>query len=140
MIYRATDARLHNRIANDPLVKPLLGYNQGRTDFTPLLDHPEAYVLLSDGKGAAAIFEWSAPDVWQVHVMVLPEYRGLAAVRAAHEMIDFMFMSGAKMLWGMTPIAHKPALMFNRLIGAEPAGGGEDAAGVQVQFFKVERS
>lgn len=140
MIYRATDASLHNRIANHPAVKPLLGYNEGPTDFTSLLDHPEAYVLLSDGRGAAAIFEWSAPDVWQAHTMFLPESRGAEGIRAAHEMMDFMFMSGAKMLWGMTPVDHRPALIFNRLIGAKPAGGGEDAAGRQVKFFTVERS
>ena len=112
---RATDASLHNFIANHPDVKPTLGYNEDYTDFTPLLDHPEAYVLLSDGIGAAAIFEWSAPGVWQSHTMFLPASRGKAGLKAARAMIDYMFDNGARMLWGMTPLDNRPAQMFNRL-------------------------
>jgi hypothetical protein len=139
LIVRATDAELHNAIANHPEVKPTLGYNEGPTDFTPLLDHPEAYILLSDGAGTAAIFEWSAPGVWQAHSMVLPDYRGRQAVSVAREMFDLMFSEGARMIWGMTPISNRAAQMFNRLIGAKPAGEGEDASGRQVRFFTVER-
>jgi hypothetical protein len=139
VIIRHTDAELHNRIANHPEVKPTLGYNEGPTDFTPLLDHPEGYVLLSDGAGCAAVFEWSAPGVWQAHSMVLPEYRGRAAVNAALEMFDLMFAEGARMIWGMTPIDNRAAQIFNRMIGAKAAGEGEDATGRQVRFFVVEK-
>lgn len=141
MIRRETGAELHNLIANHPAVKPTLGYNEGPTDFTPLLDHPEAYVLLSDGEGCAAIFEWSAPHVWQAHSMVLPESRGKTAVRAAREMFDFMFTEpiAARMIWGMTPTDNQPALSFNRLIGAKPAGEGQDVTGRHVRFYIVEK-
>lgn len=139
MIVRATDAALHNAIANHPEVKPTLGYNEGPTDFTPLLDHPETYVLLSDGVGAAAIFEWSAPGVWQAHTMFLPASRGRTGLRAARAMMDRMFDDGARMLWGMTPVDHRAAQMFNRLIGAKAAGEGEDITGRKVRFFVVER-
>lgn len=138
MIYRATDAELHNRIANHPLVKPLLGYNNDATDFTPLLSEPQNYVLLSDGFGAAAIFEWSAPGVWQAHTMFLPESRGREGFQAARDMMSWMFERGAKMLWGMTPIGHRPALVFNRVIGAKAAGEGKDVNGTPVRFFTVE--
>lgn len=138
MIYRATDVELHNRIANHPRVKPLLGYNDGPTDFTALLGEPENYILLSDGIGAAAIFEWSAPGVWQAHTMFLPESRGRGGFNAAREMMSWMFERGAKMLWGMTPIRHRPALVFNSIIGAKPAGEGKDLNGTPVRFFTVE--
>lgn len=139
MIVRATDAALHNYIANHPEVKPTLGYNEDYTDFTPILEYPETYVMLSDGIGAAAIFEWSAPGVWQAHTMFLPESRGRDGLKAARAMMDHMFESGAKMLWGMTPPENRAAQMFNRLIGAKPAGEGEDATGRHVRFFTVER-
>ena len=139
MIVRATDAALHNLIANHPDVRPTLGYHQGETDFTDLLQYPELYVMLSDGLGAAAIFEWSAPGVWQAHTMFLPESRGREGLKAARAMMDWMFDNGAKMLWGQTPVEHRGAQMFNRLIGAKPAGEGEDAAGVRVRYFTVER-
>ena len=139
MIVRATDASLHNFIANHPEVKPTLGYNESYTDFTPLLDHPEGYVMLSDGLGCAAIFEWSAPGVWQAHSMVLPESRGRGAVRVAQEMFDLMFSEGARMIWGMTPVEHRAAQIFNLMVGAKAAGEGEDATGRRVRFFTVER-
>jgi hypothetical protein len=139
LIYRATNAALHNYIANHPEVKPTLGYNEGPTDFTPLLAHPESYVMLSDGEGCAAIFEWSAPGVWQAHSMVLPDSRGRSAVKAAGEMFDLMFSDGARMIWGMTPKANRAAQIFNRMIGAKHAGEGEDARGTPVILFVVER-
>ena len=139
MIVRATDANLHNLIANHPDVRPTLGYHEGVTDFAPLLAHPESYVMLSDGVGAAAIFEWSAPGIWQSHTMFLPESRGRDGIKAARAMMDYMFDHGARMLWGQTPVEHRGAQMFNRLIGAKPAGEGEDAAGIRVRYFTVER-
>lgn len=140
MIVRATDASLHNRIANHPAVKPTLGYNEGPTDFTPLLDDPDNYVLLSDGSEAAAIFECSAPRVWQAHSMVLPTCRGWKAVDAGKAMLAWMFDEmNARLIWGQTPVDHKAAQMFNRLIGAKPEGRGVDAAGRAVTYFTVER-
>lgn len=141
MIVRATDASFHNAIANHPEVKPTLGYNEGPTDFTPCLDHPDDYVLLSDGIGAAAIFEWSAPYTWQSHTMFLPDSRGKEGLEAARAMCRWMFDNmGAKVLWGMTPFDNRAAQMFNRLIGAKPAGEGEDVAGKRVRFFTVEKT
>lgn len=139
MIVRATDAKLHNLIANHPEVKPTLGYNEGYTDFTPLFDHPDQCILLSDGIGAAAIFEWSAPYTWQSHTMFLPESRGREGIEAAKAMCGWMFDNGARMLWGMTPFDNRPAQMFNRLIGAMPAGETEDIRGTRVRLFTVER-
>lgn len=128
-----------NAIANHPAVKPSLGYNDDYTDFTPLLAHPEAYVLL-ERDGFGAVFEWSAPGVWQAHTMALPEVRGKQAVNAARAMVDYMFNErGARMLWGMTPKGHRPARVFNRAIGAKDAGEGEDARGVTVSLYTVER-
>ena len=139
MIVRATDAALHNRIANHPEVKPTLGYNEGYTDFAALFNYPDAYVLLSDGQGAAAIFEWSAPGVWQSHTMFLPESRGKNGIRAAKAMMAWMFENmQARMLWGMTPLSNRAAHMFNRLIGAKPDKEMTNVAGDLVQTFVVE--
>jgi hypothetical protein len=138
VIVRATDASVHNLIANHPEVKPTLGYNEDYTDFTALLEHPDDYVMLHDGEGAAAIFEWSAPGVWQSHTMFLPHRRGREGLKSARAMMDHMFENGARMLWGMTPLDNRAAQMFNRLIGAKPAGEGEDIRGTKVRYFVVE--
>lgn len=139
MIRRHFDAELHNAIANHPEVKPTLGYNQDYTDLTSLLDHPEAYVLLSDGEAACSVFEWSAPGVWQGHSFFLPHVRGKRGVVAGKAMCDFMFDQGAKMLWGMTPLQNRAAQMFNRLLGFKEAGEGVEASGQRVRFFTLER-
>lgn len=135
-----TDAAQHNYIANHPAVKLTLGYNAGYTDFTPLLADPENYVLLADGD-VAAVFECSAPRVWQAHTMVLPTARGKQAVASGKAMLAFMFEEmNARLVWGQTPVANRAAQMFNRLIGAKPEGQGVDAAGHAVTYFVVERS
>jgi RimJ/RimL family protein N-acetyltransferase len=139
LIVRATDAALHNYIANHPEVKPTFGYQEGFADLTPLLEYPEQYILLSDGIGAASIFEWTAPRVWQGHSMFLPESRGRDGIAAGKAMLAWMFeRGGAKMLWGMTPIDNRPAQMFNRLLGFKPAGERINAADRKVRLFVME--
>jgi len=140
MIVRHRDALLHNLIANDPSVRPTFGYHEGYTDLTPLVDMPETYVLLSNGRNAASIWEWSAPDVWQGHSIFLPEARGRTGIDAGRQMCRYMFDEiGAKMLWGMTPLTHRPAQLFNRLLGFQEAGTGVDAADIEVRYFVLER-
>ena len=139
MIVRATDAILHNYIANHPEVKPTIFYGEGDIDFSPVFDDPEHHILLHDGEGAASIFEWSAPGVWQGHSMFLPESRGRTGVRAGRAMIDWMFDHGAKMIWGQTPLGNRPARMFNRLIGAKANGTGVHHITGPVEYFVFER-
>lgn len=139
MIVRATDATVHNYIANHPEVKPTFGYNSDYTDFSPLLIYPEQYVLLHDRVGAASVFEWSAPDVWQGHSLFLPERRGKDGIRSAKDMLAWMFDHGTKMIWGATPLTNRPAQMFNRLLGFKAGGERTDANGQQVRLFTMER-
>lgn len=139
MIVRATDATIHNLIANHPAVKPTFGYQHGFADLSPLLDHPEQYVLLHDGNGAASIFEWSAPYVWQGHSLYLPHRRGKDGIQAGRDMLQWMFDHGAKMIWGMTPLDNRPAQMFNRLLGFKADDDRIDAAGRPVRTFYMEK-
>lgn len=133
------DAAFHNAIANDPAVRPTLGYHEGATDFTPLLAEPDHYLLLSDGEGVAGVLEWTAPGVWQGHTMVKPESRGRKAVRGGRAICRYMFeKKRARMLWGMTPERHREAQMFNRMLGFKPEGTITDAAGVECRLFVME--
>lgn len=139
MIVRASDAVFHNIIANHPEVKPTICYADGYADFAPLLAHPDQYVLLHDGRGAASIFEWSAPGVWQGHSMFLPQSRGKEGIQSAREMLDWMFDHGARMLWGQTPLDNRAAQMFNRLIGFKSKGTGVHHVSGPVRYFVLER-
>lgn len=139
MIIRHREALLHNLIANDPSVRPTFGYHEGYTDFTPLLDVPETYVLLSNGKNVCFIWEWSAPGVWQGHCLALPEARGRTAIDDGKAMCRYMFDEyKARMLWGMVPETHRALNMFTRLLGFQEAGTGKDAADIEVRYFILE--
>lgn len=134
------DAALHNAIANDPAVRPTLGYHEGATDFSPLLENPESYVLLSDGEGVAGVFEWTAPGVWQGHTMIRPASRGRRAIRHGKAICRYMFeKKQARMLWGMAPEHHAGAKMFNRLLGMKAEGTIIDEAGVECRLFVMEK-
>lgn len=139
MIYRATDALVHNAIANHPDVKPTISYTDGYADFTPLFDYPDYHVLLHDGEGAASIFEWSAPGVWQGHSMFHPDRRGKDGIRSGRDMIRWMFDHGAQIVWGQTPLDNRAALMFTRLIGGTPCGQGIHHTAGPVQYFIFHR-
>jgi hypothetical protein len=138
LIYRATDARIHNLIANHPQVTPTINYSGTYADFTPLFEQPDHYILLHDGEGAASIFEWSAPGIWQGHSLYLPERRGKEGIQSGREMVAWMFDHGAEMLWGQTPLDNRPALMFNRLLGFKPAGQGVHFVAGPVQYFTLK--
>lgn len=135
MIVRATDARIHNLIANHPAVKPTISYAEDYADFTPLFETPDQYVLLHDNAGGASVWEWSAPGVWQGHSMFLPERRGREGIASGKAMIEWMLQFGAKMLWGQTPLGNRPALMFTRLIGGRADGQGIHHVAGPVQYF-----
>lgn len=138
-IRQETDARLINRIANHPDVRPTFGYHEGETDLSPLFDHQDAYVVISDGDGAASLFEWSAPGVWQGHSLFLPDSRGEYGIAAARAMCRWMFEHrAARILWGMTPVDHRAAQMFNRLVGFKAVGECTDAANVRCRLFMLE--
>jgi hypothetical protein len=140
MIRRETDAAVINRIVNHPDVLPHFDLaRRGRLDFGPCIDQPDSYVVLTDGEACGALFEWSAPEVWQCHTMFLPEVRGSQAIAAAKQMAAYMLREHAVMLWGETPSIHRAALCFNRRVGFQCAGiGFHDVLG-EVQRFVLRK-
>lgn len=119
---RVFDASAHNRIANHPAVRPSFPWVEGEVSFDAEVTDTQHYCFLLDGE-AAAMFEWSAPGVWQVHSLASPDCRGKHALDAGRRMIGWMRdHEGATMFWGQTPVGNRAARMFNRLIGAKSAG------------------
>jgi hypothetical protein len=119
---RVFDASAHNRIANHPDVRPSFGWFDGEVSFDAEVADTDNYVFLLDGD-CAAIFEWSAPGVFQVHTMSLPGSRGKGVIEAGRRMVGWMreHMS-ARMIWGLTPRDNRAARSFNRLMGAKVVG------------------
>lgn len=144
MIFREQDADLLNRIANHPLVLPFFDLGlSGSLDFTACAKDPDAYVILSNGSDAAALFEWSAPSVWEGHTLFAPTCNGARAVATGKAMCAWMFENGANMLWGQTPTT--PTIMrrvrwFNRRIGFKSAGIGFHPVSGEVERFVMRRA
>ena len=131
---RTFDATVLNRIARHPEIVAQFGVEQS---FSALVSEPDYFALFNNADGdGGMVFEWSAPGVWQMHTMFLPECRGKRAIRDAKAMVREMFIDvGATMLWGQTPLGLKGARMFNRLIGATQMGFGDHHVSGPVEFF-----
>lgn len=132
---RTFDAELINGIANSPGVPELLGAEA--FDFTVAL-RDEATIFLHN-QGAVAICEWSAPRVYQCHLLFAPQCRGRRALKAAGEMRDFMFANPADMLWGQPPVSNKAGRKLIRALGFTHAGFGEHPLVGAVEFLTCRR-
>jgi hypothetical protein len=139
VITRISDAAAINRIANHPAVLPYFDLGKrGALDFAPCVASDDYRVLMC-GTDAAALFEWSAPGVWEGHTMFLPTCRGRRAVEAGKALCGWMFDHGADMLWGNTPSIHRHIGWFNRRIGFEPAGIGLHPVLGEVERFVMRK-
>ena len=133
---RTYDADLVNRIANSPGVPELLGAEA--FDFTAAIGVPTNIFL--HHRGAIAICEFSAPRVYQCHLIFAPECRGRKAVRAAIEMRDYMFAHHADMLWGQPAIDNEAGRKLIRMAGFQPAGFGENPLVGKVEYLTCRQA
>jgi hypothetical protein len=97
-LVRTFDAERLNELGNHPAIRPTCG-GDGRSflEFSGFVADRRNYAVLWD-KGAF-LFCLTEPDVYEVHIMVLPEGRGRAAYRKAKEGISYMLARGMKRLW-----------------------------------------
>lgn len=117
-------------------------------DLTDCIDRPDDYRAFHNGaddddiQGAsiAMLFEWSAPDVWEMHTMSRSTARGGEAFKFADECVRHMFEDeGAAAIWGQTPIANERARKFNRKLGAIPRGFREHYNFGPCELFRTSR-
>lgn len=138
MIRRETDAAVINAIGNDPTVRRLMflgmSYPQEALDFTEAIAKPGAVALVDDG-GFTAIFQRSAPGVYECHIMAPKQARGAGAMHSAREMLAYMRDDGASMVWGQPSIHNRAALCFIRRMGLKSAGKGHDPFIGDVEYF-----
>ena len=128
---RTFDAELVNRIANSPGVPELLGAEA--FDFTAALQDRSNIFLHHEG--AVAICEWSAPRVYQCHLIFAPECRRRRAVNAAIAMRDFMLANHADLLWGQPAMSNVAARKLIRLAGFAHAGFGTNPLVGETEHF-----
>jgi hypothetical protein len=128
-IMRIHDPDIVNEIAEK--ITDRLG---GLYDFSEPISNPKN-IFLQDGGVAACI--WSAPRVYECHLLFPPECRGRQAVDASRRMGDYMMAYHADMLWGKPPEADKPACWHIRQAGfVEQSRGYDPAMGAVVYFVR----
>lgn len=140
---RTFDATLVNSIVNqNPDIARAITHDpaNGPFDAQELLSAVYSFILMDNRSDGAALFEWSSPRVWQSHTLFGHGARGKKAIADAKAMVREMFtVWGAKEVWGQTPVGNRPALMFNRIIGATSSGLGDHWAVGEVEYFTIER-
>lgn len=138
MIRRETDAALINRIANHPAVYSDFAMpGCGSLDFAEVARRTDDHVILTDGEAVAAICEWSAPGVWQVHVMAMPDARGAPARDILAAARDWMFAFGARMLWAQVPVNKPHVGRMASMVGFTRCGLGHLPIVGEVRYYEA---
>lgn len=141
MISRVNDPGLVNAIANENSVRQMMFvgmvYPLHDLDFSDCIENKQNICLVDD-KGFCSIFQWSAPGVYECHIMAPKSARGASCMASAREMLAFVKKEGARLVWGRPSIYNRAAICFIRRMGLKPAGFGTDAAAGDVQYFVTE--
>ncbi|WP_426262995.1 hypothetical protein [Sphingomonas sp. PWP1-2] len=114
------DAALINRIANSDGVREFVAADDRLMDWTPLIARPfeeTGAVVLTNGADAVAAFTYTAPSIFQAHLLFAKTCRGRKAIDTARAMLKWMFDNGATIVWGAAPRANRKVGIFGRLIG-----------------------
>ena len=137
MLERSFDIAFINKLANDPTVRPHLGPESlGELDFTDAVSNSQNWFLM--GKHGGFILVWSAPGVYEVHVMIEPEGQGSWAAKARQWVIDFAKANGAVMLWARIANTSRHVSYFARRGGMKPTGDIVILFGYPHSIFKME--
>jgi hypothetical protein len=130
------DPAIVNAVANIPCVARLLGADS--FDFTEAMNREEN-VFLRCGEGIA-LCEWSAPRVYQCHLIFRPLKFARGAIASAIAMRDFMLDRYADLLWGQPSKANLTAIKLILRTGFLPAGDGLNPLVGPVSYFVYERN
>lgn len=88
---------------------------------TEYLADPRTIAITGDGAGA--VFEWSAPSIYECHLFFQPSCRGRKAIASGRKLADIMINEyGACMLWGEIRIENKHTRWFSRQVGFRSLG------------------
>lgn len=77
----------------------------------------DRHIVLLDGM-SAALFEWSAPGVYEGHMIFLPPVRGRLAIERGRAFLREMAGNyGARMIWGRVLVRNRAARWISRQMG-----------------------
>jgi len=120
-VFRTFDPSTHNRIANIPSVRKTIGEHipsNDPVDFSDSALDALNWILLTDGKHAAAVFEIRGPVVLDGHIMFGPECRGSKALAVGREMLDWIFKNTkTEIITAALPVSNMAARVFLNHLG-----------------------
>lgn len=108
MIERCFDAATINSFANHPEIIDGIG---GPADFTNAIRETTVFLF---GEHGGFCFEWSAPDTYEVHVMLTKAGRGKWGCDAAQQALRLI---GAGRVWARIAPDNRPLQWFARHAG-----------------------
>lgn len=118
---RTYDAERINALANHPGNRPTCGGDGASPiDLSAFLSDRKNHAVVWD-KGCF-LFQWSAPQTYEVHIIVLPEGRGRAAYRKAKDGIAYIAAFGAERIWARVAEGHDGLAHYTRAAGFRHCG------------------
>lgn len=137
---RTFDPAVPNRVANIPEVARALclGGEEMSFDFSQAIADPQN-VFLADG-GGVSMFIWSAPRVFEWHLVFAPGFRGRVAIDATERMRDAMLSDYADMLWARPPVSNRAVRWLARHIGMKSEGFAVHPLIGDVEYLTCHRS
>lgn len=129
------DVERINGYLNHPDIRPGIGHKDlGAIDLSSFIAVDEHMFFVGEHGGFAAL--WRAPDVYEIHTFIMPSGRGLWALRAGQEAIDFAKENGAKMLWTCVPLGRPEIEFFCRAKGFRATGQILKLLDIPYKIFK----
>lgn len=143
MFHEASDSRVANTLANHPKVLPYVAPKGTESlDLTPLFEgvrKERIRFFHNEEETIGMLFDWSSPNIWELHMMALPEARGGDALAFADAVIlDMLFNRGAREIWGKTPTWNERARAMHRKVGTS-RGTAIDPVWGEVEYFSTTR-
>lgn len=140
----ATDARVLNTLANHPDILPYVAPKGTESIDFDVCFEPDRIDRIrffhNEAESIGMFFDWSAPDIWELHMLAMPEARGGDALAFASEVITEMFFNrGAREIWGKTPRWNERARAMHRKVGGISRGLGIDPVFGEVEYFSTPR-
>jgi hypothetical protein len=135
MIERCTDPGTIMAMVEHPKVKPWLPPLTVEKMRDYLAD-PRTIAFVDDGVGA--VFEWSAPGVYEGHLFFT--VGGRKALQAGKALADIMLNRyAAVMLWGEVKLSNRHTRWFSRQVGFRSLGVEQRTDGPR-EVFVMERA
>jgi hypothetical protein len=137
MLERSFDVERINAVANHPEVRPFIGAPElGELDFADAVENDKNWFLMGEHGGYVLV--WSAPNVHEVHVCILPEGRGKWAAQARQATIDYAVDNGVEMLWARVAPTDRSVALYARRGGMQPTGEMIYTLGSAYDLYKME--